>query len=387
MENNDSNKLDPLREARKRFPITREMIYLDAACTVPPPEGVIQAAHNFYRDMSLSGEDRPALEQQIAGVCQKFADLVGAAAEEIILIKNTTEGINIAANGIPFNPGDNVIITELEHLNNVYPWLNLQKRKGVEVRILKSRGGRLHLEDLAPLVDRRSRALAISFVTLTGLRIDLKPFGQFCKDHDMVFVVDAIQGIGRLALDVKDVLIDIMSCGGHKGLMGPRGTGCLYIDHNIVDTIDVAYAGPPHELRHAGVSTALERAAGIKKFNAGGANYLGACTLNAGLELVHQVGIDAIESQDLRLGQLLVDGLESIRGVEVLSPRHPAESAGIVAIKTVDNPGLAQRLEDRSIRVALRKSGIRISPHFYNTEEEIGKTVAAVGEIVGQLGH
>ena len=373
-----------LIEARKRFPITRQMIYLDAACTVPPPDGVMQAAKSFFQDMSQKGEDRPALEKKIDGVCEKFANLIHATPEEIVLIKNTTEGINIAANGLPLNPGDNVIITDLEHLNNVYPWLNLQKRKGVEVRILKSRDGRLHLEDLAPLVDERTRALAISFVTLTGLKIDLKSFGQFCKANDMVFVVDAIQGIGRLSLDVNDTQVDILSCGGHKGLMAPRGIGCLYIDKKIIDIIDVAYAGPPHELRHEGVSTDLKHAAGIKKFNAGGANYLGACALNAGLELIHEIGIDAIETQDLRLGQLLADGLQTIKGVEVLSPRNLEESSGIVAIKTPDSTQLARRLETQNIRVALRKNGIRLSPHFYNTEEEIAQTVKAVGEILAQ---
>ncbi|MCP4624867.1 MAG: aminotransferase class V-fold PLP-dependent enzyme [bacterium] len=376
-----------LTEARKQFSITRRMIYLDAACIVPPPDCVTAAASTFFQDMILIGEDRPALEKKIEGVCAKFAGLINAVPEEIMLIKNTTEGINIAANGLPLNPGDNVIITDLEHLNNVYPWLNLQQRKGVEVRILKSRDGRLHLEDLAPLVDQRSRALAISFVTLTGLRIDLKPFGQFCKAHDMVFVVDAIQGIGRLRMDVNDAMIDIMSCGGHKGLMAPRGTGCLYIDKKIIDSIDVAYAGPPHDLRHAGVSTDLKRAAGIKKFNAGGANYLGACALNAGLDLIHEIGIDTIASQDLLLGQLLVDGLQAIKGVEVLSPLNREESSGIVAIETPDSTRLAQRLETQKIRVALRKSGIRLSPHFYNTEEEIAQTVQAMRKILVELGH
>lgn len=379
--------MDKLIAARNQFPITSQMIYLDAACTVPPPDGVMQAANSFFQDMSLKGEDRQALEKNIERVCEKFATLIHATPEEIVLIKNTTEGINIAANGLPLNPGDNVIITDLEHLNNVYPWLNLQQRKGVEVRILNSRDGRLHLDDLAPLVDQRTRALAISFVTLTGIRIDLKSFGKFCKAHDIVFVVDAIQGIGRLSLDVDDAQVDILSCGGHKGLMAPRGTGCLYIDKKIIDTIDVVYAGPPHELRHEGVSTDLKRAVGIKKFIAGGANYLGACALNAGLGFIHEIGIDTIENQDLQLGQLLVDGLQTIKGVEVLSPRNREESSGIVAIKTPDSTQLAQRLENQKIRVALRKGGIRISPHFYNTEEEITKTVEKVGAILAQLAH
>jgi selenocysteine lyase/cysteine desulfurase len=379
--------MNKLIEARKQFSITRRMIYLDAACTVPPPDCVTAAANSFFQDMNLKGEDRQALEQKVEGAGEKFAGLIHATPEEIVPIKNTTEGLNIAANGLPLNPGDNVIITDLEHLNNVYPWLNLQNRKGVEVRILKSRDGRLHLKDLTPLVDQRSRALAISFVTYTGLKIDLKSFGQFCKAHDMVFVVDAIQGIGRLSLDVKDSLIDIMSCGGHKGLIGPRGTGCLYIDKKIIDSIEVTYAGPPHELRHEGVSTDFKQAVGVKKFNAGGANYMGACALNAGLELVHEIGVDIIEPHDLHLGQLLVDGLQAIKGVKVLTPRNAEESSGIVMFETSDSIRLAQRLEANKIRVACRGSGIRVSPHFYNTEEEIVKTVETVGEILTQMAH
>ena len=377
--------MNKLIEARKKFPITRQMIYLDAACTVPPPDCVMEAANSFFQDMSLKGEDRQALELKVDGACEKFANLLHATPEEIVLIKNTTEGLNIAANGLPLNPGDNVIITDLEHLNNVYPWLNLQNRKGVEVRILKSRGGRLLLEDLATLVDQRSRALAISFVTFTGLKIDLKSFGQFCKSHDMVFIVDGIQGVGRLSLNVNDSLVDILSCGGHKGLMAPRGIGCLYIDKKIIDTIDVAYAGPPHELRHETVSTDLKRAAGAKKFNAGGANYLGICALNAGLELINEIGVAAIESHDLHLGQLLVEGLQAIQGVKILSPRNLEESSGIVMFETPDSIQLAQRLEASKIRVACRGSGIRVSPHFFNTEEEIARTVETVGEILTRL--
>ena len=360
------------------------MIYLDAACTVPPPDCVMEAANSFFQEMSLKGEDRQALDQKIEGACSKFASLIHATPEEIVLVKNTTEGLNIAANGLPLNPGDNVIITDLEHLNNVYPWLNLQKRKGVEVRILKSRNGRLHSEDLEPLVDQRSRVLAISFVTFTGLKIDLKSFGQFCKSHDMVFVVDGIQGIGRLALDVKDALIDIMSCGGHKGLMGPRGSGCLYIDKNLIEDLDVTYAGPPHELRHEGVGTDFKQAAGVKKFNAGGANYLGICALNAGLELVHEIGLDTIEPHDLHLGRLLVDSLQAIKGINVISPCSAEESSGIVMFEASDSSQLARRLAANKIRVACRGRGIRVSPHFYNTEEEIAKTAETVGQIISQ---
>ena len=261
-------------EDRQQFPITGRMTYLDAACSVPPPRRVMEAVNSFYRDMSENGEDRRPLEEKIEDSCKTFASLINASAEEIALIKNTTEGLNMAANGLPFESGDNVIITDLEHQKNVYPWLNLQQRKGIEVRILKSQQGRLALEDLSAIVDQRTRALSLSFVTFTGLKIDLKPFGQFCKTHNMYFIVDGIQGMGRLMLDVKDTQIDIMACGGHKGLMAGRGIGCVYIDNRILDTIEVTYAGPPMDLRHGSVTTDFKRSAGAKKFDAGGAEIL-----------------------------------------------------------------------------------------------------------------
>lgn len=369
-------------EDRQQFPITGRMTYLDAACSVPPPKCVMEAVNSFYRDMSENGEDRHPLEEKIDDSCKTFASLINASAEEIVLIKNTTEGLNMAANGLPFEPGDNVIITDLEHQNNVYPWLNLQQRKSIEVRILKSQQGRLALEDLSAIVDQRTRALALSFVTFTGLKIDLKPFGQFCKTHNMYFVVDGIQGLGRLMLDVKDSQIDIMACGGHKGLMAGRGIGCVYIDNRILDTIEVTYAGPPMDLRHGSVTTDFKRSSGAKKFDAGGANYPGACALNAGLKFLADIGISKIEPYDLSLGELLVDGLKEIEGVQILSPLTPAESSGVVFFTTPDNLRIAEGLKAKNIRVSCRGSGIRVSPHFYNTAQEMTSFVETVGELL-----
>lgn len=377
--------MNKMIEARKQFPISRRMIYLDAACTVTPPDCVVEAVSSFYRDMSEKGENRDVLEGKIEHVREKFSKLIGATSDEVTIIKNTTEGLNIAANGIPLKAGDNVIITDLEHLNNVYPWLNLKERKGVEVRILKSRDGRLLLEDLKNLVDQRTRSLSISSVTFTGLKIDLKPFGQFCKEHDMVFVVDGIQGVGRLSIDVKDSLIDIMACGGHKGLMAGRGIGCLYVDKRIVDTLDVTYAGPPMDLRHETVSTEFKQTHGAKKFDAGGANYSGVCALNAGLSFLEKIGISNIEPYDLHLGQVLVEGLKEVQGVRILSPLNSEESSGIVSFTAPDNIQMAEILKANNIKVSCRGSGIRVSPHFYNTEEEITKAVRTVWESLARM--
>jgi selenocysteine lyase/cysteine desulfurase len=374
--------MEKLIEARKQFPVVRQMIYLDAACIVPSPDCVVEAVSSFYMNLNEKGEDRQSLEEKTEAVCKKFARLINAASEEVVTIKNTTEGLNIAANGLPFKAGDNVIITDLEHLNNVYPWTNLQKRKGIEVRILKNREGRLFLDDLSALVDNRTRALSISFVTFTGLKIDLKSFGQFCKAHDMYFIVDGIQGVGRLSLDVKESFIDIMSCGAHKGLMAGRGIGCLYIDKRILDNIEVTYAGPPIELRHEPVSTVFKQSNGARKFNAGGANYLGICALHAGLELLEKIGITSIEPYDLELGELLVESLKEIKGVKILSPRSPDESSGIVSFTTPDNTKVAEHLGANKIKVSCRGSGIRVSPHFYNPKEEITRTVEVVAELL-----
>jgi selenocysteine lyase/cysteine desulfurase len=177
-------------------------------------------------------------------------------------------------------------------------------------------------------------------------------------------------------------MIDIMSCGGHKGLMAGRGIGCLYIEKRILDTIAVTYAGPPPELRHANVTTELKRSNGARKFNAGGANYLGICAVQAGLGFLNKVSIDTIESHNLRLQNCLIDGLQSIRGVKILSPLTPGESSGIVSFSTPDNIGVARCLEENKIRISSRASGIRAAPHFFNSEEEIDKAVSVVAELI-----
>ena len=377
--------MNKMIEARREFPITRRMIYLDAACMIPPPDCVVEAVSSFYGDMSEKGENRDVLEGKIEQVRDQFSKLIGAASGEVTLIKNTTEGLNIAANGILLKAGDNVVITDLEHLNNVYPWLNLQKRKRVEVRILKSRDGRLLLDDLKDIIDKRTRALSISSVTYTGLKIDLKPFGKFCKEHDIIFVVDGIQGVGRLSIDVKDALIDIMACGGHKGLMAGRGIGCLYVNNEIADALEVTYAGPPMDLRHGPVSTEFMQTHGAKKFDAGGANYSGICALNAGLSFLEKIGVSDIEPYDLRLGALLVDGLQAIKGVTILSPLNSEESSGVVSFTTSDNMRISEMLRTHNIRTSCRGSGIRVSPHFYNTEDEMIKMIRTVDESLSSL--
>jgi len=376
--------MDNLLNIRKQFPIIQSMIYLDSARIVPSPQCVMEAITSLLSEMHEKGENRPCLERKAEDALGKFAALINATPEEVVFIKNTTEGLNLAANGLPLNPGDNVIITDLEHLNNVYPWTNLQERKGIEVRILKSREGRLWIEDLRAIVDQRTRALALSFVTFTGLKIDIKGFGQFCRSHDIYLIVDGIQGVGRIKLDVKESLVDIMSCGGHKGLMAGRGIGCLYIDKRILDSIMVTYAGPPLEVRHAEVNTEIKRSDGAKKFNAGGANYLGICALQAGLEYLNKVGIAAIESHNLKLEKLLVEGFQTIPGINVLSPHCPEESSGIVSISTPDNTKVVRILEENKIRVSSRGIGIRVAPHFFNTAEEIFRTVSIVAEKIGR---
>jgi len=370
-------------EYRSQFPFTSQMIYLDAATSIPVPRFVVEAVTTFYNDLSKRGEEeRSVLEEQTEVACRCYANLINASSEEVAIIRNTTEGLNIAANGLPLQPGDNVIISDLEHLNNVYPWLNLRERKGIEVRILKSREGRLYLDDLDSLVNKRTRALSISFVTLVGLKIDLKPIGEYCRKRNIYFVIDGIQGVGRTVLDVKDSCIDIMSCGGHKGLMSGRGIGCLFVDKRIHDEIKVTYAGPPIEFRHDPVDSIFKQSPGAKKFNAGSANYSGIRALSASLDFLSEIGIKSIENYNFELERLLVDGLQRIKGVKILLPLKPEESSGIVSFSTSDDAKIANNLARHKIKVSLRGNGIRVAPHFYNTKNEILQTIDLVRELL-----
>ena len=368
-------KMD-INKIRENFPVTRNMIYFNHAAVAPLPLSTAGRIKEFLNDYTTMGcvNYMEWLKTQ-ERTRNLSARLIGAKAMEIALVKNTSTGISMVAQGLGWKEGDNVIIAESEFPANAYPWFNL-KNKGVEVKIVKETDRRLSPEDFEKLIDDRTRLISVSWVQFaSGFMIDLQRLGEICKGRDIYFCVDAIQGLGIFEIDVEKCHIDFLAADGHKWLLAPEGIGILYISERILDEVHPIFVGwhsvddasnyLPHHFDD------IRREA--KKFEEGSPNLLGTFALEASLELLLDTGVKEVGERIIKLTDMLAEGLTE-RGYEVLSPRGEGEKSGILIFTSGDadkDARLFDYLSEKNVFAAPRGGGIRFSPHFYNSEEEV----------------
>jgi selenocysteine lyase/cysteine desulfurase len=309
------------------------------------------------------------------------ARLIGADEAEVCLTRNTSHGLNIVAAGLPWQAGDNMITAETEFPANVYPWKNLE-RKGVNLRFARAHDNRILVDDVAALMDDRTRLVAISFVEfMTGFRNDLAALADLCHRRGALLCVDGIQGVGALSLDVGQVPLDFLSVGGAKWLMGPIGTGFLFVRRQHIPSLDLAMAGwmgttDIHEYFRYDLPWREDAC----RFEEGSLNVLGATGLNAALQVLLSVGLDPIQARIMSLTDRLIEGLPQ-RGYQIISPvARQSERSGIVSFQHArhDPAQLERSLSEAQVVISRRGPCIRVSPHFYNNEEDIDRLLAAL---------
>jgi selenocysteine lyase/cysteine desulfurase len=309
------------------------------------------------------------------------ARIVHAQASEIAFVKNTTQGILLAANGIKWEKGDNVVLPDKEFPANVFPWLNLTE-KGVEVRFVPLRNGGFTVEDIRRLVDKRTRAVSVSAVSfMNGFRCDLPGIGRLCQEKDIFFIVDAIQALGAVDLNVKDCQVDLLSADGHKWLLGPQGIGIAYLSRKALDTLAVSNMGwmsMSDESNHLRYDIRLKPTAA--RFEEGTLNILGIVGLKASLEMLLDIGVPLIQARILALTDRLISGLAQ-RGFQVQSSVKTDERSGILSFTHPARAAgdICQQLHEANVVCALRDGAVRISPHFYNNQEDVDRFLKALG--------
>jgi len=360
-----------LDELRQEFPLTEELTYLNHAATSPLPGRTRAAMTSFIETRRFVRRAREEYETLDQDLRQALGQLINASPEEIALVQNTAEGINIAAHAIPFQPGDNVILCDMEYPANVYPWLNLERR-GVEARIIPHREGGLALDDLEATTDKRTKAIAVSSVEfLTGFRNDLQSIGKLCRARGIYFVVDGIQSLGAIPLDVRECQIDLLSCGGPKWLMGPCGQGFLFCRQELLEEMIPAYAGATSVVDFLNFRDYdLTFLPDAKRFELGTNNLVGEVGLLASVNLLLEVGIEEIRRWTLHLTGVLIEDLQE-RGYQIASCLRPEHRSAIISFTTPDVEAAYEKLIANKVIVALRENYIRVSPHCYNTEEEV----------------
>jgi selenocysteine lyase/cysteine desulfurase len=310
------------------------------------------------------------------GLRVSAARMVNAHRDEIAIVKNTSEGIATVALGIDWRPGDRVVAFREEFPANYYPWLRLEKR-GVRIDWLSIHDPLDRIDQAA----RGARLLAISHVNyLTGHRVDLDGIGEICRRHGAFFFVDAIQGLGAFPIDVRRSGIHALSADGHKWLLGPEGCGVLYIQRDLLDSVEPVEFGWTNAASYADYASrdmTLRPDAG--RYECGTLNTIGIYGLRAAFDFLNNVGVPAVSEAVLGLTEHIRRGAVE-RGLEVTLPDRPDCASGIVILRrpAEDSRMTVKRLRENGIVTAPRQGWVRVSPHFYIRHDEIEKMLDLV---------
>ena len=368
------------------FPWADDVTYLNNASIGPLPERTRRLLDGFNARRAA-----PHLLEDADNVLglpaarAAAAQLIGADAGEIGLTSNTTYGLNVAAGGLPIRSGETVLISEREFPANVYPWLRL-RRRGVNVEMIPvtPQGWPDEARLLERLRDPAVRILAISLVQFSnGYRADLKALGDACRANGTWLVVDAIQALGHVPFDVRTTPVDVLACGAQKWLLGPWGAGFVYVRRDLIKTIEpavvgwMAFEGTDDFTRLTEYGGPLH--ADARRVEVATIPYQDIWGMVESLGLLFELGIERIADHTRRLRQPLLAAQQK-GALRIVSPTGGGHDCSIVCVTVKDVAAGFERLKEAKVVCALREGAIRLSPHCYNTVEEMEKVVEVLAD-------
>jgi cysteine desulfurase/selenocysteine lyase len=365
---------------RSEFPWTRETTYLNHASVGPLPERTRLTLEEFNRKRAAPFQlpDRD-LMATMATSRRLAAELIGASPQEIALTINTGFGLSLAARALPLRPGDIVLASDKEFPANVYPWM-LLKDLGVTLELAPTTPEGWPDEErlLGRLRDPRVRVLAVSLVQFSnGYTVDLGRLSAATRDSDTYLVVDGIQGVGQIPIDVRETPVDFLSCGAQKWLLSPWGSGFVYVRQELIRELQpsvtgwMAFEGTDDFSRLTQYNDTLRGDA--RRFELITLPYQDFAGMNASLAMLLDLGVDRI-GQHVRSLQEPVLAWAARSGARISSPTD-SRGSGILCVAP-DNVGESFRaLKAAHVVCSLREGAIRLSPHAYNTQEELERVV------------
>lgn len=375
-------------ERRAAFPITAGWAYLNHAAIGPLTAAAATRVAELAHLVAATGDRRwPERNDAVEEVRRSAARLLSAPhPESIAFVENTATALSLVAEGLPWRAGENAVTAACEYPANVYPWMNLGRR-GVELRLVPARpDGRVDPGDLLARVDGATRVLALSWVQYaTGFRSDLAALAAACRERDVLFVVDAVQGLGALALDVGATGVDVVAAAGHKWLLGPEGAALLYLGPRALERLAPARAGARSVARmFEWERLELDFGPGALAWECGTLNVYGILGLGESIGVLLAAGTDEVERRVLAAADRLADRLAAA-GFGVAGRRVAGERSGIVsaALPPGAAPGrgadeVVERAAAAGVVVSARAGRVRLSPHFYNSDDDLERAVAAL---------
>lgn len=379
------------------FPGAKESTYLSTCTRGLLPAASRDALVKHLDELTTGRIDKMGLFDMLEDVRAKFATLINASADEVTTTKNVSEGLNIVAASLPLKAGDNIVVTfSLEHPNNVYPWLNQKALRGVEVRSIPDKDGRIDLDAMLAAIDDRTKVVTMPSVTFSpGFKTDVRRMGEVCRKRDIFLMIDAVQSVGVLHTDVEDMLIDGLAVSTQKGLCGLYGFGFLYCRRDWAERM-----APPYLARFSvDLGDGVHEAAlgdsnyalmpGARRFDVGNYNYPAAIVAQQSMKILLDIGTPTIERHVLGLAHRLVDGMLAldlpVKGgapgpdiSHIVSVGHMAE--GHDTTQDTSMLELSEFLMERNIIHSIRRGMLRFAMHVYNTPEDIERVLALSGE-------
>jgi selenocysteine lyase/cysteine desulfurase len=368
---------------RALFPVTKRVNYLNHAAVSAPPAATIAAIQSQLQDVAENGSINfrswLATKERTRTL---LATMLGARPDQVAFMRNTSDGLSTVANGLRWQPGDNLVTYRNEFPSNIYPWLRLRDALGVEVRMAAERDGRIDLDELAGLMDAKTRLVAISHVQYaSGFRADLERLGRAARAVDALLVVDVIQALGVVPLDVQAEFVDVAAGACHKWLLTPEGVGFLYLSDRARARIEptlVGWISVPDPDDYANFDQGWNRGTLAWETGTGPMSLIHG--LEQSLKLLSATGIDRIQAHLENLTDNLCERLAN-KPYRIVSSRQRGEKSQIVCIQHTGGltaMNLYAHLKERGIITAPRCDRLRISPHVYNTADEIDALVQAL---------
>ncbi|WP_287177976.1 aminotransferase class V-fold PLP-dependent enzyme [Mesorhizobium sp.] len=383
----------PLDLLRQEFPAIESAIYMDVA-----NQGLISRTTRRSMDQHLDNRlnglnDEEKMMELVERTRSRFAKFIAAEKDEIAVTKNASEGINIIGNAIAWRPGDNIVLCrELEHANNILPWLQIRDKHRIELRIVEADSGAIPSDALSKAIDSRTRIATVSTVTMVpGFKTVMEPVTEACKRVGAFLLADASQSVGILDTDIARLGVDGLVASSYKGLMGLYGLGFLYCRQEWADRLSPAYLarfsvdlGDAPE--SAPIFDSIKLRAGAPRFEIGHYNFPGVIAVYTSIGQLMEIGTPAIEQSVTSVARRLASGLLDL-GLPVCGGAPGDHTGSIVALgypetlagsRQADSRihSLHEHLSKNKVIVSARRGMLRFSLHLYNTADEADQVVA-----------
>lgn len=363
------------------FPVLKHWQFFNHAGVSPLPRVAADALAAYAAQARDSAYLGHAWYTDVEKLRVSTAAMLNAHRDEVAFVKNTSEGISIVAQGIDWQWGDVIVSTAVEYPANVYPWMEQVRSHGVKLEQIPEEDdghGRRFVSTqkiIEAAQNPKCRLVALSHVEYaSGQRMDLAAIGEFCRANGKLFSVDAIQSLGVFPIDVQAMKIDYLSADGHKWLLGPEGAGIFYCRRELIERtrpVLIGWMNVVDAQRYGDYNYTLRPDAG--RFECGTHNLPGLLAMKASVDLLRDVGVEAVSNRIKVLTDRLIIGL-MLKGYQIISPRTDLLWSGIVSFTSArhnHDQVVVNLRKQHHVEIAVREGRLRASPHFYNTDDQI----------------